>query len=105
MNPPAPSPVATEVGGRSLESIRAEFPILSRQVKGAPLSYLDNGATVQKPAAVIEAVDEYYREHSSNVHRGSHTLSAEATALYEGARTRVAALLGADRGRSSSRAT
>jgi len=97
MNPPAPSPVATEVGGRPLESIRAEFPILSRHVNGAPLSYLDNGATVQKPAAVIEAVDGFYREHCSNVHRGSHTLSAEATALYEGARTRVAALLGGDR--------
>ena len=97
MNPAAPSPVATEVGGRPLESIRAEFPILSRQVNGATLSYLDNGATVQKPAAVIEAVDAFYREHYSNVHRGAHALSAEATALYEGARTRVAALLGADR--------
>ncbi len=97
MNPAAPSPVATEVGGRPLESIRAEFPILSRQVNGATLSYLDNGATVQKPAAVIEAVDAFYREHYSNVHRGAHALSAEATALYEGARTRVAAMLGADR--------
>ncbi len=65
------------------------------RVKGAPLSYLDNGATVQKPAAVIDAVDEYYREHNSNVHRGAHTLSAEATGLYEGARSKVAGLLGA----------
>lgn len=99
MSPSAPIPaaVATEVGGRSLESIRAEFPILSRQVNGAPLSYLDNGATVQKPSAVIEAVDEFYREHNSNVHRGAHALSAEATAIYEGARARVARLLGADR--------
>ena len=92
---PIPATAATEVGGRSLESIRAEFPILSRQVKGAPLSYLDNGATVQKPAAVIEAVDDYYRAHNSNVHRGAHTLSAEATGLYEGARSGVARLLGA----------
>ncbi len=97
MSPAAPSSATSPamVGDRSLESIRAEFPILSRQVQGAPLSYLDNGATVQKPTAVIDAVDEYYREHNSNVHRGAHTLSAEATALYEGARTRVAGLLGA----------
>jgi cysteine desulfurase/selenocysteine lyase len=97
MSPAAPTPAgfATSVGDRSLESIRAEFPILSRQVKGAPLSYLDNGATVQKPAAVIDAIAEYYREHNSNVHRGAHTLSAEATSLYEGSRARVAALLGA----------
>jgi cysteine desulfurase/selenocysteine lyase len=99
MTPPAPipSPVATEVGGRSLEAIRAEFPILSRRVNGAPLAYLDNGATVQKPDSVIEAVNRFYREHNSNVHRGAHVLSAEATALYEGARTKVAGLLGADR--------
>lgn len=75
---------------RSLESIRAEFPILAREVNGSPLSYLDSGATVQKPAAVIEAMDRYYREHNSNVHRGAHTLSQEATALYEGAREAIA---------------
>ncbi|MGK2931298.1 MAG: aminotransferase class V-fold PLP-dependent enzyme [Solirubrobacterales bacterium] len=75
---------------RSLESIRAEFPILSREINGHPLSYLDSGATVQKPVAVIEAVDRYYREHNSNVHRGAHTLSQEATELYEGARAKVA---------------
>ncbi|MBK8294880.1 MAG: SufS family cysteine desulfurase [Solirubrobacterales bacterium] len=80
---------------RSLESIRAEFPILEREVKGKPLSYLDNGATVQKPAAVIEAVDRYYREHNANVHRGIHTLSEEATNIYEGARASVAAHIGA----------
>jgi len=98
MTPPAPTSAASAamVGGRSLESIRVEFPILSREVKGEPLSYLDNGATVQKPEAVIQAVDEYYRLHNANVHRGAHTLSAEATGLYEGARTRVAHLLGAD---------
>ncbi len=98
MSPAAPTPAASafEVGNRSLESIRAEFPILSREVKGEPLSYLDNGATVQKPAAVIEAVDEYYRRHNANVHRGVHMLSEEATDLYEGARMKVAGLLGAD---------
>jgi cysteine desulfurase/selenocysteine lyase len=86
-------PPAT-VGRRSLDSIRAEFPILSREVKGKPLSYLDNGATVQKPEAVIQAVDGYYRLHNANVHRGVHTLSEEATDLYEGARAKVAELLG-----------
>ncbi len=75
---------------RSLESIRAEFPILSREVNGNPLSYLDSGATVQKPSAVIEEMDRYYRQHNSNVHRGAHTLSQEATELYEGARAAVA---------------
>ncbi len=80
---------------RSLESIRAELPILHRKVKGKPLSYLDNGATVQKPAAVIEAIDSYYREHNANVHRGVHTLSEEATNLYEGARKQVAAHINA----------
>jgi cysteine desulfurase / selenocysteine lyase len=82
---------------RSLDEIRAEFPILAREVHGKPLAYLDNGATSQKPLAVIEAIDRYYREHNSNVHRGVHTLSEEATALYEEARATVAAWIGADR--------
>jgi cysteine desulfurase/selenocysteine lyase len=80
---------------RPLESIRAEFPILGREVNGNPLAYLDSGATVQKPAAVIEAMDRYYREHNSNVHRGAHTLSQEATEIYEGARGAVARHIGA----------
>ena len=84
------SGVTTPALPRSLESIRAEFPILGREINGNPLSYLDSGATVQKPAAVIEAVDRCYRDHNSNVHRGAHTLSQEATALYEGARAKVA---------------
>jgi len=97
MSPPALTTAVppASVGGRSLESIRAEFPILHREVKGKPLSYLDNGATVQKPEAVIQAVDEYYRLHNANVHRGVHTLSEEATNLYEGGRAKVAGLLGA----------
>src|SRR3954451_10907522 len=82
---------------RSIEEIRAEFPILTRRVHGEPLAYLDNGATAQKPLAVIETLDRYWREHNANVHRGVHTLSEEATALYEEARTTVAAHLGADR--------
>ena len=82
--PPAPA---------SVEEIRAQFPILDRRVKGEPLVYLDNGATSQKPLAVIEAIDAYYREHNANVHRGVHQLSEEATDLYENARAKVAALL------------
>jgi cysteine desulfurase / selenocysteine lyase len=82
---------------RSIEEIRAEFPILAREVHGQPLAYLDNGATAQKPLAVIEALDRYWREYNANVHRGVHTLSEEATALYEEARSTVASHLGADR--------
>jgi cysteine desulfurase/selenocysteine lyase len=82
---------------RSIDEIRAEFPILARQIHGEPLAYLDNGATAQKPLAVLDALDSYWREHNANVHRGVHTLSEEATALYEDARETVATHLGADR--------
>jgi cysteine desulfurase/selenocysteine lyase len=82
---------------RSIEEIRAEFPILSREIHGEPLAYLDNGATAQKPLAVIDTLDRYWREHNSNVHRGVHTISEEATSLYEEARHTVASHLGADR--------
>src|SRR5512138_1011314 len=82
---------------RSIEEIRAEFPILAREVHGEPLAYLDNGATAQKPLAVLDALDAYWREHNANVHRGVHTLSEEATALYEEARKTVASHIGADR--------
>jgi cysteine desulfurase/selenocysteine lyase len=82
---------------RSLDEIRSEFPILRREIHGHPLAYLDNGATAQKPLAVIETLDRYWREHNANVHRGVHTLSEEATALYEDARVAVASHLGADR--------
>ena len=82
---------------RSIEEIRAEFPILARKVHGEPLAYLDNGATAQKPLAVIETLDRYWREQNANVHRGVHTLSEEATSLYEEARRTVAEHLGADR--------
>jgi cysteine desulfurase/selenocysteine lyase len=81
---------------RSIEEIRGEFPILGRQIHGRPLAYLDNGATAQKPLAVIETLDRYWREQNSNVHRGVHTISEEATSLYEGARQTIAAHLGAD---------
>ena len=81
---------------RSLAEIRAEFPILAREVHGQPVAYLDNGATAQKPLAVLEALDRFNRESNANVHRGVHTLSEEATNLYEGARRRIARHLGAE---------
>ncbi len=74
---------------------RADFPILQRQVNGRPLVYLDNAATTQKPLAVIEALDRYYREYNANIHRGVHTLSEEATEGYEGARATVARFINA----------
>ncbi|MDR3229578.1 MAG: cysteine desulfurase [Puniceicoccales bacterium] len=75
--------------------VRADFPILSRRVGKNPLVYLDNGASAQKPLAVIEALDRYYRHQHANIHRGVHTLSEEATAAYEQARARVAKFIGA----------
>lgn len=76
--------------------IRQDFPILARTVaSGAPLVYLDNGASSQKPESVLRAMDEYYRRYNANVHRGVHTLSEEATALYEGAREKVARFINA----------
>jgi cysteine desulfurase / selenocysteine lyase len=80
---------------RSIEAIRADFPILQREINGKPLAYLDNAATSQKPLAVIQAMDDYYRLRNANVHRGVHTLSEEATALYEGARGRIARFINA----------
>lgn len=70
--------------------IREDFPILQQEHhSGVPLVYLDNAATSQKPASVIEALDRYYREYNANVHRGIHKLSEAATAAYEGARIKV----------------
>ncbi len=75
--------------------LREHFPTLQRQVHGRPLTYLDNAATTQRPREVIEAVAAFYRDHNANVHRGIHTLSEEATRLYEGARQKVARFIGA----------
>ena len=69
--------------------IRKLFPILDQEVNGQPLVYLDSAATSQKPAAVIEAIEQYYRGYNSNVHRGVHTLGTKATDAYEGAREKV----------------
>jgi cysteine desulfurase / selenocysteine lyase len=76
-------------------AVRREFPVLDRLVHGKPLVYLDNGASAQRPNAVIEAVDDYERHHHANIHRGVHTLSQEATALYEGARDRLVRFINA----------
>ena len=73
-----------------IDRVRASFPALEREVGGHPVAYLDSGASSQRALASIETTDRYERRHHSNVHRGSHTMSAEATAAYEGARATVA---------------
>lgn len=83
-----------ELAPASLQ-VADDFPILSRPVHGRRLAYLDNGATTQKPAAVIEAEARYYRESNANIHRGVHWLSQHATELYDSARKTVRALLNA----------
>ena len=87
-----------------VQKVRADFPILSREVNGKPLVYLDNGASAQKPQVVIDAVTRAYAEEYSNVHRGLHTLSTIATEKYESMRGTIARLnpcLAASRSRSS----
>lgn len=79
-----------------LNNIRKDFPALQRETSaGVPLVYLDSTATSQKPLAVIEAMNDFYRHSNANIHRGVHTLAEEATALYEGAREKVAAFINA----------
>lgn len=78
-----------------VEAIRQQFPILSRKIDGAPLVYLDNAATTQKPQCVIDALVDYYSVCNSNVHRGAHRLADEATTRFEGARDTVANFLNA----------
>lgn len=92
---------AAAVGGttpgtvRSAAEIRQDFPILARQVHGKPLVYLDSGASSQKPLAVIEAMDHYYKTYHANVHRGVYEISEEATAGMENARVKVARFINA----------
>ena len=73
-----------------VERIRQDFPALAREVHGKPLVYFDTAASAQRPISVIEAVDDFYRFHNANVHRGVHTLSQEATDLFEDARRKLA---------------
>ena len=79
-----------------VEAIRQQFPILSRQIDGKPLVYLDNAATTQKPQCVIDALVDYYTSCNANVHRGAHQLADEATRRYEGARDTVAEFINAN---------
>ena len=85
----------TENTSNAENPYRGDFPILAREINGHPLSYLDNAATTQKPRAVIDALVRFYEHHNANVHRGVHTLSEEASSLYEEARAKVAAFIGA----------
>ena len=78
-----------------VHKVRADFPILRRQVQGRPLVYLDNAATSQKPQMVMDAITRYYTEENSNIHRGVHYLSDRATQAYEAVRTKVQRFLNA----------
>src|SRR5215469_465856 len=86
-------------GHLDVEAVRADFPILTRTVRnGNPLVYLDSGATSQKPVQVLGAERSFYELHNGAAHRGAHLLSEEGTGIYESARAKVAAFLGADTG-------
>jgi cysteine desulfurase/selenocysteine lyase len=78
-----------------VSKIREDFPILKRQINGKPLVYFDNAATSQKPKAVIEVIDNYYRQYNANVHRGIHKLAEEATLAHEEARDKIAKFINA----------
>ncbi len=82
---------------KTLEAIRADFPILGQEVNGHPLVYLDNAATAQKPLAVIETIDALYRTCNANIHRGIHTLAEETTRRYEASREQIRAFIGAEK--------
>jgi len=92
MNHSAQIPVDTVL---DIEKVRADFPILQRSVHGKPLVYLDTAASAQRPLAVINAIDGFYRNHNANIHRGVHLLSQEATEDYEQARLKVAGFINA----------
>jgi cysteine desulfurase/selenocysteine lyase len=106
---PAPAPAAVPVPAATVapgvareapspldpHALRSDFPILDERPHGKPLVYLDSAATSQKPTAVIEAMDRYYREYNANVHRGIYEISEKATAAYEGARAKVARFINA----------
>jgi cysteine desulfurase/selenocysteine lyase len=88
--------VADVLTTEEIERIRADFPMLSREVNGHPLAYLDSGATSQKPTRVLDAERAFAEHHTAAVNRGAHTLAGEATELFEGARATIAAFVGAD---------
>ncbi|MCB0314081.1 MAG: aminotransferase class V-fold PLP-dependent enzyme, partial [Calditrichaeota bacterium] len=88
-------PKAPPSGRYDVDKIRADFPILSMEVHGKPLVFLDNAASTQKPRAVIDAVERYYRAENANIHRGVYYLSEVATKKYEDARQTVQQFLNA----------
>jgi len=90
-------PVIQVIGNRSVKDVRSDFPILSRQVHGKPLVYLDSTASSQKPQSVIETMSNYYQMYHANVHRGVYEISEEATAAMEKARVKVARFINARR--------
>ena len=81
--------IQNQTNGFDVEKIRKDFPILHQEINGKPLVYLDNAATTQKPKSVIDSIEKYYRGYNSNIHRGVHTLSENATEAYESARVKV----------------
>ena len=81
---------------KTIDEIRADFPILSQTINGKPLVYFDNGATSQKPQVVIDAIKNYYGQYNSNVHRGVHHLSQVATQKYEQSRDVIQQFIGAE---------
>ena len=91
----ATAPTRPEAGDFPVEAFRQDFPILASVVRGKPLVYLDNAATTQKPRQVIDALNDYYRRYNSNIHRGLHTLSEQATNAYETARGKIRAFINA----------
>ena len=84
------------MGKLVIEDIRKDFPILDTKVYGKKLVYFDNGATTQKPVQVLSVLEDYYKRYNSNVHRGVHLLSQQATAAYEGSRKKIAAFINAE---------
>jgi cysteine desulfurase/selenocysteine lyase len=95
MTPSAPSATTDARIGFDVQNVRRDFPILAERVHGKPLVYLDSANTSQKPQAVLDAMDEYYRHANANIHRATHLLSERATALYEGARAKAATFINA----------
>ncbi|MFF0720764.1 cysteine desulfurase [Micromonospora sp. NPDC003816] len=92
---PSGMPQYDDVPGYDVAAVRADFPILDREVNGHPLVYLDSANTSHKPRQVLAVLDEHYRRHNANVSRSVHTLGTEATEAYEGARARIAAFVNA----------
>lgn len=94
--PPRTKTHSITVGTRTLDEIRSDFPILQEKIHGHDLIWFDNGATTQRPDAVIDRISYYYAHENSNVHRGAHTLAARSTDAYENARQIVADFIGAE---------